>query len=399
MRLLLVHESPLEKIGDRYYAVDPWIRFPMQLARHCDGMTLLVPVVVRGPEESPLPESWRLEDSLQIVHHDFYQTFVQYYSLWLRKAWAWRRRVDDLVREHDLVVLRHPSPMIGLIGRSAARCSKPFVILLVGDIAAQSDRILGSAGLKRVLYRMALRWWVYLEKRWCRRASLIYVYSSELATRHLDSQSKVKRMRTPHLSAEDFVYRQETCQDEEIRLLRVCWMVPSKGLECLLRTVALLVGRGLPIRLDLVGKERVPGYQASLERLARSLGIGNCVEFCGWIPFDRLQEKYSQSDIQVISSLAEGTPRVILEGAARGLPLVSTNVGGIPDAVRDGYDGVLVPPGEPVSLADGIENVIKDSLMCRQLIEGGYRSAREASFDRVGMKFLADLQSLVSEGA
>ena len=37
--------------------------------------------------------------------------------------------------------------------------------------------------------------------------------------------------------------------------------------------------------------------------------------------------------------------------------------------------------------------------MCRQLIEGGYRSAREASFDRVGMKFLADLQSLVSEGS
>ncbi len=399
MRLLLVHESPLEKIGDHYYAVDPWIRFPMHLARHSDGMTLLVPVVVRGPEESPLPESWKLEDSLQIVHHDSYQTFVHYYSLWLRKVWTWRRKVDDLVRDHDLVVLRHPSPMIGLIGRAAARCSKPFVILLVGDIAAQSDRILGSAGLKRALYRMVLRWWVYLEKHWCRRAALIYVYSAELASRHLESRSKVRRMRTPHLSVEDFVYREDSCQGEEIRLLRVCWMVPSKGLECLLQTAALLAGRGLPIRLDLIGKERVPGYRASLERLARSLGIGNCVEFSGWIPFDRLQEKYLQSDIQVISSLAEGTPRVILEGAARGLPLVSTNVGGIPDVVKDGYDAVLVPPGDPTSLADAIERVIKDGLLCRRLVEGGYRSAREASFERAGMQFLADLQSLVSDAS
>ena len=399
MKVLLVHESPLEKIGDRYYAVDPWIRFPMHLARHCDGMTLLVPVVVRGSEESPLPESWRMDNSLRIVHHDFYQTFVQYYALWLRKAWAWRRKVDDLVREHDLVVLRHPSPMIGLIGRAAARFSKPFVVLLVGDIAAQSDRILGSTGLKRALYRMVLQSLVHLEKRWCRRAALIYVYSSELATRHLDIQSKVKLMRTPHLSAEDFVYRQDTCKGEEIRLLRVCWMVPSKGLECLLRTVALLVGRGLPIRLDLVGKERVSGYRTSLERLARSLGIGDCVKFCSWIPFDRLQEKYLQSDVQVISSLAEGTPRVILEGAARGLPLVSTNVGGIPDVVRDGYDGVLVPPGDPTSLADAIERVIQDGVMRRRLIEGGCKSAHEASFERAGMNFLEDLRSLVSEGS
>ena len=176
-------------------------------------------------------------------------------------------------------------------------------------------------------------------------------------------------------------------------------LVPSKGLECLLQTAALLAGRGLPIRLDLIGKERVPGYRASLERLARSLGIGNCVEFSGWIPFDRLQEKYLQSDIQVISSLAEGTPRVILEGAARGQPLVSTNVGGIPDVVKDGYDAVLVPPGDPTSLADAIERVIKDGLLCRRLVEGGYRSAREASFERAGMQFLADLQSLVSDAS
>ena len=67
--------------------------------------------------------------------------------------------------------------------------------------------------------------------------------------------------------------------------------------------------------------------------------------------------------------------------------------------VRDGYDGVLVPPGDPALLADAIERVIQDGVMRRRLIEGGCKSAREASFERAGMNFLEDLRSLVSEGS
>ncbi len=396
MRLLLVHESPLEKIGEEYYAVDPWIRFPQHLAAHCDRLTLWSPVRLREAGAVPSPESWAVHSpNLRIAPHDDYHTFIGCYALWPRRVWAWRRRIRKLLREHDAVLLRHPSPLIGLVARAAVEVRKPLIVLLVGDLAAQSDRVHGSRGLKRLLYRGLARFWVGREIRWCREAALLFAYGESLAARHRSSGVPIVPMQTPHVSESDFVFREDTCVGSEIRLLRVCWLVPSKGLEILLEAVAALARQGMNVKLDVLGKERVKGYQASLQALAAGLGIADRVTFHGWIPFTRLRERYLAGDIQVISSLAEGVPRVIVEGAAHGLPLVCTASGGSADRLTHEREALVVPPGDADALAGAIRRIVENPALRRSLIHQGYRLARAAGFETKGIEFLEAIRQVI----
>ena len=87
----------------------------------------------------------------------------------------------------------------------------------------------------------------------------------------------------------------------------------------------------------------------------------------------------------MISSRNEGTPVSIIEGFASGRPAVATRVGGIPDLVQEGKNGLLVPPGDPVALAQGIIRIIEDPEMAR--LFGG--RGREEIRARYGVQRLA----------
>ncbi len=112
------------------------------------------------------------------------------------------------------------------------------------------------------------------------------------------------------------------------------------------------------------------------------------------MPFDRIWEVYVRSDIQVISSIAEGTPRCIAEGAARGLPLISTTAGGCADALIHKVNAFLVPPRDAQSIAEVVEQLIRDKRVRQQLIKGGYDMARRFAFEKAGKRFLNDLKTI-----
>jgi glycosyltransferase involved in cell wall biosynthesis len=395
MKLFVVSESPLEKIGAEYYAVDTWIRF-IQLMAVSEQVTVLSPVIVREAESTPSRDAWRVQlKNLRIEHLDFYNSFAKYYLLLPRRIRVWQQCLDRLVAEHDAVILRLPSPMMSLVTKSVHRQRKPLIMMVAGNLETQSDRIIQNRGFKRLFYLALAKLLVFEEIRCARHAAIVYVYSDELAHRHASTKGRLIRVRTPHLSAADFMLREDTCQSREIRLLRVAWLVPSKGIELLLQVIALLLAKGLCARLEIVGKERFSGYQAQLERLAEQLGIRDQVEFTGWIPFDKIREKYVGSDIQVISSLSEGTPRCIIEGAACGLPIVSTTAGGCPSVLTDAENGLLVPPGDPQAMADAVERLIRDGALRRKLIKQGYEMAQSATFENLGRQFLNEIRNVV----
>jgi len=396
MKLLVVTESLLERVGAVYYAVDTWIRFPQFLAAHGAEVTVWVPV--RTASAAPAG-SWPVDlGGLTVEPHDPYRSYAAYYRLWPRRVLAWRGRAARLTAAHDVVMLRLPSPMLRLITRAARRASTPLVLMVAGDSLAQSDRIQASRGLRRVLYERATRYLVGQERRCARHAAIVYAYSEELAARHRAGGAPVRRFRTPHLSVRDIVKRDDTCQAPEVRILRACWLVPSKGLECLLDAMAVLRSRGRRVRLEVVGQERGSGYTERLLARARQLGVADVVALSGWVPFDRIREVYLRSDVQVISSLAEGTPRCIVEGAAHGVPLVSTTAGGCLDVLEHERTALLVPPGEAAAIAGAVERVIDDGRLRRALIAHGYGMARAATFEAVGPGFLDELRSLVREG-
>jgi colanic acid/amylovoran biosynthesis glycosyltransferase len=148
-----------------------------------------------------------------------------------------------------------------------------------------------------------------------------------------------------------------------VRILTIGRMVPKKGMECALKAIATLAGEHSNIEYAIVGDGPL---RAHLEGLARSLGIMNIVRFAGWEPRPGVVKALSRTDILLAPSVTaesgdrEGTPVVIMEALACGVPVVSTQHAGIPEVVDDGVSGFLVPERQPEALALALERLVRD---------------------------------------
>jgi len=136
---------------------------------------------------------------------------------------------------------------------------------------------------------------------------------------------------------------------------------PRKGLEVLLDAMAILRAEGCEVSLRAVGPFETPEYRAKILEQVDRLHLGDAIE---WVGFTRdVLAELRKFDLLVLPSLfGEGLPMVILEAMAAGVPVVSTRVEGVPDAIRDGIDGVLALPGDPFDLARSINRVVKGDI-------------------------------------
>lgn len=117
--------------------------------------------------------------------------------------------------------------------------------------------------------------------------------------------------------------------------------------------------------------------RARLESATLVRGLSERVKLLGFVVGEEKKRVLASAFVLVLPSFHEGIPYAILEGLASGLPVIATRVGGIPDVVRDGTEGFLVPPGDPAALAGAMERLLSD----RGLRDNMAMKARERSFD------------------
>ena len=151
------------------------------------------------------------------------------------------------------------------------------------------------------------------------------------------------------------VRRELGVEADQPLLITIGRLDPWKAHDRLLEALALLDGEQSP-RLLLVGDGDLRG---ALERQARDAGLGHRVIFAGYRK--DIPELLAASDLFVLSSIKEGLPMVLLEAMGAGVPVVSTSVGAIPDALEQGAGGLLVVPGDPGALAAGIAELLADA--------------------------------------
>ncbi|MDZ4277542.1 MAG: glycosyltransferase family 4 protein, partial [Dehalococcoidia bacterium] len=138
----------------------------------------------------------------------------------------------------------------------------------------------------------------------------------------------------------------------------VARLSPEKGLDVLLRAAAELIREGLPLRVVLAGDGPL---RSQLERQAEQLDIVGKVSFRGEVAHDEVPSVLRELDVFVLPSRAEGFGVAALEAQAMELPVVASNVHGIPDVVAHGRSGVLVPPGDARALAEAIGRLGRDA--------------------------------------
>ena len=138
-------------------------------------------------------------------------------------------------------------------------------------------------------------------------------------------------------------YRAHKC----IKILFLGFLGSRKGLYDLLPAFKQLIEQECDVELILGGNGEVD----KLKALAKQLNIENHVNFAGWVSGDTKLNLLHQADLFVLPSYNEGLPMSLLEAMSYKLPVITTNVGGIPELVRDGVDGLLFEPGDVAALA------------------------------------------------
>jgi glycosyltransferase involved in cell wall biosynthesis len=183
---------------------------------------------------------------------------------------------------------------------------------------------------------------------------------------------------------------------DELRLepdARIVGIVASlsaiKDHATLFRAVAKLRTRWPALRVVVVGEGPM---LSSLEMVADTLRIGDIVRFAGLRP--QIPSFHHLFEISALSSTSEGFPNSLVEAMAAGRPIVATNVGGVPDAVRHGENGLLVPPGDSDAFANALDELLGNGDRARSMGARGLTRARDEFGTRA---VIGSLQHLYDE--
>ncbi|MCX7718140.1 MAG: glycosyltransferase, partial [Candidatus Sumerlaeaceae bacterium] len=162
-------------------------------------------------------------------------------------------------------------------------------------------------------------------------------------------------------------------------IANVAALTDHKDQATLLRAAAMLRLRMPEFRLVIAGSGELEG---PLRALQAQLGLESHVEFLGHLP--DLAPLYRAADLFVMSSHLEGLCTSILDAMAAGVPVVATRAGGIPEIVRDGLNGLLVPVRDPEALAAAMETALRSPMLREVLSHAGRRTVEEEfSHDRM----------------
>jgi glycosyltransferase involved in cell wall biosynthesis len=155
---------------------------------------------------------------------------------------------------------------------------------------------------------------------------------------------------------------------------------PQKSLDVGLEAVAAVPGVTLAIAGD--GPDR-----AVLEQRARDLGLAGRARFLGNLPREDVLRLFRAADASLLPSSWENFPHTVVEALAVGCPVIATTVGGVPEVVRDGANGLLVPPGDARALAAAIERYFADEALRARLVGVATQSVagytEDAVFSRI----------------
>lgn len=226
-------------------------------------------------------------------------------------------------------------------------------------------------------------------------ADLVVPDSASLRA-HMESHGVRARFQVIHNPVDTAVFHPAPVRQDPSaatrRLLFIGRLTPVKGIPTLLNALALLRRRRTDVALDIVG---VGDSRDEYEALAAALGLERAVVFHGGVPKESLVGLMQAAHAFVLSSVTENCPCVLIEALACGLPIVTTDVGGVREVVQKDM-GLFVPPSDPEALADGLDQMLDTLDAYDPETLAAYARGR-FSLDVIGGEFDAQYRRLLGE--
>lgn len=175
--------------------------------------------------------------------------------------------------------------------------------------------------------------------------------------------------------------------EEELNLLFVGWLLKEKGVFDLLKGIEILKQKSYKFKIKIVGPEgRVGELKRVLDDIQKR-NLINIVEVTGEKPSYEMESFYSNADIFILPSYTEGLPYAILEAMSYKLPIISTNIGALPEVIEEGVNGFLIEPGNVKTLTEKIEILAKNKKLREKMGKNNYEKMKnEYSVDHLVKK-------------
>lgn len=160
---------------------------------------------------------------------------------------------------------------------------------------------------------------------------------------------------------------------------------PIYNIEMVIRAFQLIADKYPSAILSICGKG---SEEAKLKKLVKDLHLEEMVEFLGEVNNNEIASKYNEADIFLNGSNIDNLPVAILEAFASGLPVVSTNAGGIKYIIKNGQNGLLVEINDYKGMAEQVERLLQDKELFKSITKNAHETLKEYSWDNVRIKLL-----------
>jgi glycosyltransferase involved in cell wall biosynthesis len=272
------------------------------------------------------------------------------------------------------------------------------------DVATLRGRVLETIRARGGRRLAALAWRRYQEQRVVGRASLL-VCNSEFTADAVRTAYAVPsdKIRVVHKAVDTTHFRRpdslpgdpRPARHTGTRLIFIGADWHRKGLDTLLEAMALMARKVPGLSLAVIGPDR---DDVALESLIASLGLQENVDVLGRIPTDLVALHLWHSDIFVLPSRREALGVAVLEAMAAGVPVVAASVGGIPEILRPETEGLLVPPDQPLALAESLVRLLGHADLRSRFVAAGWERSQEFQVRAMALAIKAIYRSLAPPG-
>lgn len=324
----------------------------------------------------------RVVDGVQL--HSFSPSLNPFLSIAVTRDYFFSlisfREVDRLCREYKMDIIHGQSPSSYGYGLQR-RGDIPFVVTLhgtsFGEFASYFDVPLSSVNLNIIFGAVGEMLAAFLTNIEYKCADKVIAVSKATAEETVRFYRLPKERVVAIHNGIDLPSSTDLREEnEEHTILSVGRLTWRKGYKYLIEAMPNVLSEYPNAKLLLVGEgdQRMP-----LVQHARKLGIENSVLFLGKVSAERLHSLYHEADVYVQPSLYEPLGITILEAMSMRKPVVASRVGGIPELITNGVEGLLVEPGNSLQLARAIANILADS-SCRRRFASNARKRVEKEF-------------------
>lgn len=369
-KLLVIDDTIFYEKEYKYFMLNPMGILWQELGKSIKTVSLSVPTKAISGDTKHY--SLIDGDNIKILSRAYYESpvkfYLKFYSTFLRTFIP----LFKAIKENEVIFLRMPhvaSPFIVFI---VWLLNKKMFVQIKGRWAESTNYETKYRFIKSISYKIASLYDSFHLSVAKKYPSLVMGKKELLQT---NSNTYSEEITVSLLNDEDFYFRKDTMKNDKINLLFVGRLSPAKGLLNLLNVSKSL---GNKYKINIAGDG--PLMETLLEEVNKN-NLNN-IDLLGSIAHNgKLKKLYEASDIFILPSLTENFPKVICEAMATGLPVISTNVGAIPDKLTNLHNVLLFDPEDEERLKYCINMLVENTNLRRNIISNGYTFVKDKTLD------------------